>query len=130
MVVGVGGWGAYPILEDPFNKGASPLSTLLWFNPVLQHFSEIPDPIIWAGVRIKRLQDGVEGGRLSPFDRFKASYQLPNWHLFRYLQLKHAFMSQFGSDALELQSSALEFLLHDDSLVKLMSKMYKELFTV
>lgn len=41
------------------------LSTLLCFNPKLSHFSDIPDPIIWAGVGIKRLQDVVEGGKLS-----------------------------------------------------------------
>lgn len=74
--------------------------------------------------------DVTRGGELLPFLDLKQKFKLPNLYLFCYLQLRHAFVSQFGSTKLDLRSSALENILLDDSMKKTLSKLYKELFPI
>lgn len=53
---------------------------------------------------------------------------MPNWYFFRYLQLSHAFKSQFGSDSLDIESSPIESLLSEENLKTPLSEVYKGLF--
>lgn len=62
------------------------------------------------------------------FNQLKDRHDLPNWYFFRYLQLRHAFVAQFGTDAVILHSSPLEQLLCDESVQGTLSETYKELF--
>lgn len=66
MKVTIRAWDRVQDLMAPGIKFIS-LSTPLWFNHKLQHFSSIPDPVIWTGDGIKRLQDVVEEGRVMYF---------------------------------------------------------------
>lgn len=71
--------------------------TPLWGNPRLPHFCYIPDPILWALHEITTLGDIVTQGQFITFDALKRDRGLPNQMFFRYLQLRHAFRSQFPS---------------------------------
>lgn len=68
--------------------------TPLWGNPQLSHFQWIPDLNLWAMYGIKKLQHIMPEGRL-PFNTFRATFNLPTWMFFCYLQLRHAAQSQF-----------------------------------
>lgn len=67
------------------------------------------------------------GGQFQAFDELKQKYDLLNSHLFRYLQLRHAFNTQFENSQVALCTSTLEDLLRDKSMTKPMSVIYKEL---
>lgn len=71
-----------PIPSGPYSP--------LWFNPQLPEFGSIPDPGVWACKDIKYINQICIEGKLQTFDRFKQQYNLPNSHLFRFLQLRHA----------------------------------------
>lgn len=62
------------------------------------------------------------------FYELKERLTLPNSHFFRYIQLRHAFYSQFGREPLNLDPSDLELLTRSDSLVIPVSSIYKDLF--
>lgn len=64
---------------------------------------------------------------LLTFEVLKRKKQLPNSHLFRYLQFRHAFFAQFGSSSLEVRVGDLESLLRDTELPKALSIIYKQL---
>lgn len=81
-------------------------STPLWYNPHLPHFDPILNHIVWADKVIIQLKDIMGNGQLPTFDDLKWKFQLPNWYFFCYLQLRHAYKSQFGM----VQSSDLERL--------------------
>lgn len=110
-------WGRVQVLMKPDRLVPSP-SAPLWFNPKFSHFGETPDSIVWARVGIKQLQDIMGWGRFLTFDQLRSKYHHQNWYFFCYLQLRHAFIAQFGSETLKLSSSPLEQLLCDDSLKK------------
>ena len=67
-------------------------------------------------------------GTLMTFDELKARYDLPNTHFFRYLQLRHAFLAQFGGDPLVLEFGDLESLARSETLPKTVSSLYQELY--
>lgn len=71
--------------------------TPLWCNPRLKEFHSLQDPGLWAGRGIKYLEDVCDGLGLFTFDRLKHKFQLPNSFFCRFLQLRHAFDSQFRS---------------------------------
>lgn len=56
----------------------------------------------------------------------KYTYHLPNSHLFRYLQLRHAYNAQFGSAAITMRMGDLEAMICDDALDKALSNIYKQ----
>lgn len=87
----------------------------------------IPDPYIWASRGIKYLDQICFGGQLQTFDWLKHQHDLPSSYLFRYLQLRHAFNTQFDNQPAARYTSALEILLRDESMVKPLSTFYKEL---
>lgn len=66
----------------------------LWKNPHLSHFCTYPDPILWTKLGVKKIGDVVGNGVLIQFDALKSQYQLPNSHLFWYLQFHHTFYAQ------------------------------------
>lgn len=68
-------------------------------------------------------------GKLLQFDTLKTKFNLPNTRLFRYLQLTHAYNAQFGGTILRMQMSDLESLLGEYALDKVLSTIYKQLFT-
>lgn len=65
----------------------------------------------------------VVEGHLRPFPDLKAAFHIPNWILFRYLQLRHAFSQQFPS-CNTLESDVNENLLTSRSLDKPLSSLY------
>lgn len=62
------------------------------------------------------------------FNELKERYTLPNSHFFKYMQLRHAFYSQFGREPLDREPSDLELLTCSDSLAEPVSSLYKDLF--
>lgn len=65
-------------------------------------------------------------GTLATFDTLK-QYGLSNQYFFRYMQLRHASITQFGSQSLTILQPILESLLREDPLDKPMSNIYKTL---
>lgn len=72
----------------------------------------MPGPSLWIRYGITTLGDIVSEGQLLTFDDLKHSRDLPNHMFFRYLQLRHAFRSQFPN-GIDLQLSDLENMLQD-----------------
>lgn len=95
----------------------------------MTEFSSIPDPHVWAVKGIKYIEQICSEGELRTVDGFKHQYDISNTHLFRYLQLRHAFSTQFGNQLVVLYASALINLLRDDTLGKPLSTIYKELLS-
>lgn len=126
MHVTIRAWDRVKVLMKSQTDVWSP-DTPLWFNPKLPHLGTIPDPIIWARVGVKQLKYIVGGKKLLNFNQLKDKHGLPNWFFFRYLQLSHAFKTQFASDSLDLGSSPLESLLCEENLKKPLSEVYKGL---
>lgn len=82
-------WVASQQLMQPNFKGMSP-SALLWMNPRLTHFYELPDPGVWATRGIKTVGDVTHEGSLLTFDLLKTKFILPNQYFFCYGMLtKH-----------------------------------------
>lgn len=79
-------------------------------NPTLPHLRSVPDPQIWACRGIVGVKHIVADGRMCTFSDLKASYHLPNWMLFRYFQLRHAYHQQCPT-SLTLESDPVERLL-------------------
>lgn len=100
--------------------------TLLWGIPRLPHFCSIPDPIIWARYGIMTLEDIVSQGQLITFDAIKWDRGLPNQMFFRYIQLRHAFRSQFPSPV-SLEMSEVEDTLRSPDGVRTLSILYHKL---
>lgn len=100
--------------------------TPLWGNPRLSHFRSIPDPVIWARYGIVTLGDIVSQGQLITFDDLKSRKDLPNQMFFRFLQLRHAFRSQFPNP-ITLWMSDLEAELRAPEGTKLLSFIYNKL---
>lgn len=65
---------------------------------------------------------------LLSFLQLKTGHDLPNLYLFMYLQLVHAFQTQFREVRVESLPLALETLLSDEDLVRPLSVTYKEFF--
>lgn len=98
-------------------------------NSRLSHFFSYLDPVTWPRYRIKTVGAVVGNGMLLTFGELKSRYRLPNSHLLRFLQFRHAFSAQFGSSTLEVPVGDLESLLRAKDLPKALSIIYKELFT-
>lgn len=71
----------------------------------------------------------LRNGKLLQSDTLEAKFHRPKTHLFRYLPFRHAYNAQFGNTILRIKMSDLEPLLRDNSLVKVLSTIYKQLFT-
>lgn len=121
-------WGMANGMEPSSTQAMSPHAPL-WNNPQLPHFFKIPDPIVWTKHGIKKIVDIVHSGTIMQFDCLKSKFNLPNTHLFRYLQLRHAYHSQFGASAIVLQESDIESTLRNEPLDKALSTIYKQLFS-
>lgn len=93
-------------------------------SPAVPFFSH-PYPIIWTRLGIKTVGSAVGNRLFLPFDALKHQYQLPNSHLFRYIQFRHAL---FGSSNLSVKVNDLESFLRDGDLTKTLSTIYKQLF--
>lgn len=98
-------------------------TTPLWGNPCLPHFCTIPDPVAWARYGIVALGDVVSQGQLLSFDTLRRERDLPNHMFFRFLQLRHAFHSQFPS-RVTLDMSVMESELRSPDAVKTLSTLY------
>lgn len=83
----------------------------LWNNPTLPHFLKLPDPVAWTRFSIKLVKDITSDFTLHFFDHFVSHHNVPPSHLFRYLQLYHAFRSQFPPGGAQLVSLDLERVL-------------------
>lgn len=97
-------------------------------NPTLQHFYNLPDPMIWAVKGVKTLEDITSYGDLLTFPQLKTRHDLENTYFFRYLQLRCAYQSQFRDRKVESLTLTLESMLSEDILEKPLSKSYKEFF--
>lgn len=99
------------VINPNLMKACGSPDTPLWFNPNLPEFQSLQDPCLWAAKAIKHLADICDGSALFTFDRLKNKFQLPNSFFFRFLQLRHAFESQFKSLAICLEQDDLEALM-------------------
>lgn len=86
----------------------------------------IPNPNVWVNKGITFLDQIFSECQLQTFDRLKHQHGLLNSYLFRFLQLRHAFSSQFENHQVAFYTSALEGLLKDEFMVKPLSTIYKE----
>lgn len=111
----------------PIPSGHISLHSPLWFNPQLSEFGSIPNPGVWACKGIKYINQICFEGRLQTFNRLKQQHKLPNSHLFRFLQLRHAFNTQFENAQVAFYTLNLETLLRDEALSNPLSTIYKAL---
>lgn len=70
-------------------------NTPLWYNNLLPKLLQIPDPTIWISKGIY-LSHVLHNGEIKPFDRSKAEFNLPNYILFHFFQVRHALHAQFA----------------------------------
>lgn len=100
-------------------------SSSLWMNPRISHL----DPMVWVSQGII-VEDIVTDRSLLTFKQLKAKYDLSHSYYFRYLQLWHAFQTQFQDQAIEIKPLTLENVLKDVDLSKTLSVAYKEMFSL
>lgn len=103
-------------------------ATPLWGNPRLPHFHSIPDPVVWARYGVITLGDIVAQGQLITFDALKSEKDLPNHMFFRFLQVRHAFRSQFPGP-LTLEETPIEKVLKNQEGGRTLSVVYNLLVT-
>lgn len=82
---------------------------------------------LWAKYNITLIFHIVANGSLRFFASLSADYNIPLSHLFRYLQLSHAFSSQFSTTPLRLKQSDLEHVICTGCLEKPASVLYNHL---
>lgn len=92
----------------------------------MPHFSSILDPVIWAHYGNKTLADIVSSDGLRTFDVLKGEQGLPNFMFFRYIQLHHAYWTQFPKP-ITLEANGLEQMLTLEEDLKPLSALYAEL---
>lgn len=68
----------------------------LWHNSLLLEFRDLPGMSMWHYSGLLYLGRIVDSTGLKIFQALKKEFSLPNNKLFRYLQLCHAFNTQFG----------------------------------
>lgn len=92
----------------------------LWHNSQLKEIAKVPDGACWAVYGVKYahqlFRDGIE-------------YAIPNTFFFRYLQLRHAAMAQYGRGEVTLSPSNMEKLISLEDHSKLISRYYFALLT-
>lgn len=99
----------------------------LWLNTQLSEFLTVPDPGFWAARGVRRLEHICSDGSLLSFDSLKEKFGLTNRQFLRYLQIRHAFATQFGSLPVLRLRSNLESMLWYTQLDKPTSNIYKAL---
>uniref|UniRef100_A0A803JYC0 Reverse transcriptase domain-containing protein n=1 Tax=Xenopus tropicalis TaxID=8364 RepID=A0A803JYC0_XENTR len=98
--------------------------TPLWGNCSLPNFISLPNIAQWASHGIKHLQDILTNGDIKHFQTLRGSHQIPQTMHFNYLQLRHAFHSQFPTRPVELQETTLEKYIRRENLTKALSWYY------
>lgn len=68
---------------------------MIWLNPNLPHIYKISDPYTWTKYDIKLISQIVSQNALVPLSQLSSTNNLPNYYQLRYLQLCHAFATQF-----------------------------------
>ncbi|PIO11944.1 hypothetical protein AB205_0020800, partial [Aquarana catesbeiana] len=98
--------------------------TPLWDNPNLPELTSLPDRSLWVSKGIIYLTQVVAHGMVKLFQTLIDDFALPNHMLFRYLQIRHALNTQFGSPipALEVPLP-VDIIMGKDSK-KLISQFY------
>lgn len=101
--------------------------TPLWDNPGLKELLTLPGRSMWLARGVRTLSDVYQDNTLKSFQQLKDDFVLPNSMHFRYLQLRHALLTQFhdGSPNLE-QLDILHIIVGQDSS-KLISIFYNAL---
>uniref|UniRef100_A0A803J3Y7 Uncharacterized protein n=1 Tax=Xenopus tropicalis TaxID=8364 RepID=A0A803J3Y7_XENTR len=98
--------------------------TPLWGNCSLPNFTSLPNIAQWASYGVKQLQDILVNGNLKQFQELKESHQIPQTMHFNYLQLRHAFHSQFPTKPVEMKDTTLEKYVRRENLIKPLSWYY------
>lgn len=101
----------------------------LWHNPQLREIAKVPDGACWAASGVKYAHQMFRDGVFRFFIDLKTEYGVPNTFFFRYLQLRHAAMAQYGGGEVALSPSSMEKLVADVDHSKLISKYYFTLLT-
>uniref|UniRef100_A0A803JEC5 Reverse transcriptase domain-containing protein n=1 Tax=Xenopus tropicalis TaxID=8364 RepID=A0A803JEC5_XENTR len=99
----------------------------LWGNSLLPHLKNLPDFTIWPKLGIKKLGDLVQGAQFPSHQELRRKAPQVHLHLFRYLQLRHAFQAQFQTLTPTLVSLDLEATLYQPQTKKLLSRIYTHL---
>lgn len=73
--------------------------TPLWHNTHMPELDTAPDPTIWALYGVIYLSQVMTDTGPKTFQALKGELALPNYLLFRYLQLRHALQAQFTNHA-------------------------------
>lgn len=101
--------------------------TPLWHNINLPEFNIIPDNEVWSSRGIFYMSHIIHSGRLKTFERLQTEFALPNQMLFRYIQLRHAFYTQFPQGETNLTNNPLMEALKCPDPKKLISQFYQML---
>lgn len=88
----------------------------LWRNPNLPQFFAFEEPVVWMKFGMKKIDDVTTNGQLKSFNELKSLHQLPNTHFFCYIQLRHAYQTQFKQVRVSFSGSALKSMLREDDL--------------
>uniref|UniRef100_A0A803JZ26 Reverse transcriptase zinc-binding domain-containing protein n=1 Tax=Xenopus tropicalis TaxID=8364 RepID=A0A803JZ26_XENTR len=110
-------------------KVRTPLSQLsgkapLWRNSNLPHMRRLVDFQYWPQLGIRHLDDLLVENCFASLEQLKVKLNGPNIQFFRYLQLRHAFHSQFGSYQLSPTLLSWEARLWALDPTKLVSQLY------
>lgn len=99
---------------------------LLWGNPGLPHLRTMQDPQLWARYGVRTIRDIMPTCTLLSFSQLSQRFDLPDWMLFRYFQLRHAVGAQFPLSP-TVKADPIEEMLTPGDLDKLLSLLYDAL---
>lgn len=90
--------------------------TPLWHNSTLPEFRDLTDSSLWQDCGVVYLGQIINSAGIKSFQSLKEEFTLPDNMLFRYIQLRHAFVSQFGVAGPEIPDFSIPaHLMNSDS---------------
>lgn len=84
----------------------------------------ISDPYAWTKHGIKTISLVVSQRSLVPLSQRSSTYNIPTHYLFHYLQISHAFTTQFSQSSCMVVQSELEWVLRSECDEKPTSDLY------
>lgn len=98
--------------------------TPLWHNSLLPEFRDLPDIGLWQECGVHYLGQIITSAGLKTFHSLKEEFSLPNNMLFRYIQMRHAFNSQFGRSGPEIPDFSIPAHLLNSNSKGIISLLY------
>lgn len=80
---------------------------------------------MWAQFGIKYQHHIYQEGKICTFDQLRDQFGIPRTWRFRYAQMHHASVAQFGGGEVHVQNTSLETTLLDPDTAKRISRYYQ-----